>query len=153
MNTRRMIMPVLLLAIAAALAACSSDDGAASCDDVDLENVWVRLPAGENTALYFDATNGGDAEVVVVSATSDIATRYELHETEMVEGQMEMKAVPDQQVPVPAGETVSFEPGGLHVMVMGLTADLQEGDAVDFTIGFDADCAIDVEAPVEAFTQ
>jgi copper(I)-binding protein len=148
-----MILPVLLLAIAAAVAACSSDDGAASCDEVDLENAWVRLPAGENTAFYFDASNGGDAEVAVVSATSDIATRYALHETEMVDGQMEMKAVPDQQVAVPAGETVSFEPGGLHVMIMGLTTDLQEGDSVDFTIGFDADCSIDVEAPVEAFTQ
>ena len=71
----------------------------------------------------------------------------------MVEGKMEMKPVEGQQVPVPAGATVSFEPGGLHVMVMGLTTDLQEGDEVDFTLTFAAECTKEITAPVEAFTQ
>jgi copper(I)-binding protein len=77
----------------------------------------------------------------------------ELHETEMVEGKMEMQPVEGQEVPIPAGTTVSFETGGLHVMVMGLTGDLQEGDEVDFTLTFSGDCVKEITAPVEAFTQ
>jgi hypothetical protein len=153
MNAKRITLPVLLLAFALVATACSSDDSGGGCNDIDVENAWLRLPPGENTALYFDVSNGGDTDTALVSASSDIAGMYELHETEMVEGKMEMKAVEGQQVPVPAGATVSFEPGGLHVMVMGLTTDLKEGDEVDFSLTFSDECAKDITAPVQAFTQ
>jgi hypothetical protein len=153
MNARRITLPVLLLAFALVATACSSDDSGGGCNDIDVENAWLRLPPGENTALYFDVSNGGGTDTALVSASSDIAGMYELHETEMVEGKMEMKPVEGQQVPVPAGATVSFEPGGLHVMVMGLTTDLKEGDEVDFTLTFGAECTKEITAPVEAFTQ
>ena len=152
-NARRIALPVLLLAFALMAAACSSDDSGGGCDDIDVENAWLRLPPGENTALYFDAANSGETDSALTGASSDIANMYELHETEMVEGKMEMQPVEGQEVPIPAGTTVSFEPGGLHVMVMGLTGDLQEGDEVDFTLTFSGDCVKEITAPVEAFTQ
>lgn len=153
MNARRITLPVLLLAFALVATACSSDDSGGGCNDIDVENAWLRLPPGENTALYFDVSNGGGTDTALVSASSDIAGMYELHETEMVEGKMEMKPVEGQAVPIPAGATVRFEPGSLHVMVMGLTGDLQEGDEVDFTLTFSDDCVKEITAPVEAFTQ
>jgi copper(I)-binding protein len=150
---QRFVLAVLVLALAVAAAACSTDEAAGECADIAVENAWVRLPPGENTAFYFDATNGGDADSALIGASSEIAGTVELHETEMVEGKMEMKPVPNQQVPLPVGETVSFEPGGLHVMVMGLTTDLKEGDEVDFSLTFSDECTKDIKAPVEAFTQ
>ena len=59
MNARRITLPVLLLAFALVATACSSDDSGGGCNDIDVENAWLRLPPGENTALYFDVSNGG----------------------------------------------------------------------------------------------
>jgi copper(I)-binding protein len=142
----------LLLALGLVLGACSSsDDTAANCNDVAIENPWVRLPAGENTALYFDAVNEGSAEAAIVGASTEAAAAVELHETRAVDGVMEMEPVADQRVPIAGGETVSFEPGGLHVMVMGVT-DLEEGQEVAFTIEFDGECTVTIDAPVHADT-
>lgn len=152
MNQKRLTLPVLLLAFGLVFAACSSDDAATGCDDVAVENAWVRLPAGENTALYFEVTNSGAAETAIVAASTEIAGTAELHETRAVEGQMQMSPVADQRVLVAAGETVSFEPGGLHVMMMGVSADLEDGQDVAFVIEFDGDCTLELDAPVRADT-
>ena len=39
----------------------------------------------------------------------------------MVDGVLEMQPLDPQRIELPAGETVVLEPGGLHVMAMGLT--------------------------------
>ncbi|HZJ48037.1 MAG TPA: copper chaperone PCu(A)C [Acidimicrobiia bacterium] len=80
----------------------------------------MRLPPADTTALYMDITNKGDAAFVVTSATSDFASTYELHESKMADGQMVMEKVPSQEIPIAAGETVRLEPGGLHVMAIGI---------------------------------
>ena len=151
-HQKRAMLPLLVLAIGLVLTACSSDDTATDCSDVAIENAWIRLPAAENTALYFDATNNGDGEAAIVAASTDVANMVELHETREVEGQMEMQPVADQRVPIPAGETVGFEPGGLHVMMMGVSADLEEGQEVAVTIEFEDGCTVAIEAPVQAAT-
>ena len=57
-----------------------------------------------------------------------------------------MKAVPS--VDIPAGGKVTFAPGGLHLMVMGLKAPIKAGDSVEMVLTFDR--AGVVKTPFEA---
>jgi len=148
MKNRFAFIAVLALALSLVGAACSSSSDSA-CDAVKIENAWVRLPPGPNTALYMDITNTGDASVALTAADSDFATTYELHESKMSDGQMVMEKVPGQEIPVAAGGTTSLEPGGLHVMAIDIQEPLAVGDEKTFTLTFTGDCSKEVTAQVE----
>jgi copper(I)-binding protein len=52
------------------------------------------------------------------------------------------------QVKVPAGATVPFAPGGYHVMLMGVTAELKAGDKVLLQLSFQNAGVVKVSAEV-----
>jgi len=92
----------------------------------------VPLPSGSNAAVYFQLENSTDHEVELVGAESDIA-EAEIHQTIMSEGLMQM--APVDQITIAPGETVSFAPGGFHVMLMNVPA-LELGQKVKVTLLF-----------------
>ncbi len=81
-----------------------------------------------------------------MSATSDAAKVVELHETRNEGGVMTMR--PLSRFPLPAGGTLEMKPGGYHVMLLGLTRDLHQGDTVKVTLTFEKAAPLTVEAPV-----
>ena len=101
-----------------------------ACDDLEAIGAFVRLPPAENTAVYVELTNNGSTDTALTGASADFAADYELHEMADVDGVLEMQPIDPQRIELPAGETVLLEPGGLHVMAMGLTTELAEGDVV-----------------------
>jgi hypothetical protein len=44
---------------------------------------------------------------------------------------------PVESITIPAGAEIRFEPGGLHVMIMGLESSLVSGDTVRLSLEFD----------------
>jgi len=157
-RTPRAALSVLLtLLLAGFLVACgddggeSADGGTSACDQVEAVGAFVRLPPDENTAVYVELTNDGDADTALVGASADFADTFELHE--MVaddDGVMTMQPVEGQRIDLPAGETVVLEPGGLHVMALGVNTELAEGDVVPVTLDFDGGCTVTVDAEVRA---
>jgi copper(I)-binding protein len=120
---------VAFSALAAILAACASANG-----QLQVADVWARPGlAGGNSAAYFVIENGTGSDDTLLSASSDVAGAVELHMTMMENGNMQME--PQQEVPVQAGNT-EFEPGGLHVMLIGLNRDLNPGDTFSLTLDF-----------------
>ena len=69
-----------------------------------------------------------------------------LHETTVQQGQSRMR--PREQLAVPAGQTVKLEPGGLHVMLHGLTQPLSVGQTVPLVITFSGGATLQVAAIV-----
>ena len=67
---------------------------------------------------------------------------------------MRMSAV--KRLDLPAGRSVVLEPGGYHVMLMGLKAQAREGDRIPVTLTFEDKAGkrftVDVQAPVRALT-
>jgi periplasmic copper chaperone A len=61
---------------------------------------------------------------------------------------MEMRQV--GQIDLPAGETVSLEPGGLHVMLLELPQPLEEGSTVELTLTFETGDPQTVDAEVRS---
>ena len=94
----------------------------------------IRLlpPGTPNTSAYFQIENKGSKDVFLVGASSEISDTLELH-NHIMKGEV-MKMVQQEQVRIPAGESVSFEPGGLHVMVFGLKAPLSEKQKVTINL-------------------
>lgn len=118
---------------------------------------WVRVaivPEGSdapdappvNSAAYLvlrNATGEADALVAVAAAVSDTA---EIHTVTMTDGVMRMRAV--DSVPLPAGGEAVLEPGGYHVMLIGLRGPLVEGDTVALRLSLRSGRTLDVAAPV-----
>ena len=148
MRNRYAIVAALAVAVSLVGAACSSSSDDA-CDGVKIENAWVRLPPGPNTALYMDITNTSAESFALSSASSDFAATYELHESKMSDGQMIMEKVPGQEIPIAPGTTTKLEPGGLHVMAIDIQEPLSVGDEKTFTLTFTNECSKAITAPVE----
>lgn len=114
--------------------------------DIEIQNPWARASAGmaKTGAAFMDITNDGAADRVV-GASANVSEVAELH-THIRDGDvMKMRRV--DAIDVPAGETVRLQPGGLHVMFMGLAAPLVEGETFPLTLMFEkaGDVTIDVE--------
>jgi copper(I)-binding protein len=72
-----------------------------------------------------------------------------MSQEKMAEGNMAMQMVKQDNIPVAAGETITFKPGSLHVMLIGLNKDLKEGDTITLTLMFEQAGEITLEVPVE----
>ncbi|OGN45193.1 MAG: hypothetical protein A2623_11030 [Caulobacterales bacterium RIFCSPHIGHO2_01_FULL_70_19] len=127
-------LPVLLV-----LAACGSGDGGkggAAAEPVAVGDAWCRpTPNGRlMTGCYLTMTARADDRLVAVTATG--AGRVELHETRMESGMMMMRPM-ENGLSLPEGRLIELEPGGDHIMVMGLTGPLEEGDSLELTLDFE----------------
>ena len=136
---------VLAAAVAAAPAALAQ---------VAVSDAWVRGTTASQKATGAFMQLRSAYDVSLVSASSPVAGVVEIHEMKMEGGVMRMSAI--SALPLPAGKTVELKPGGYHVMLMALRAQLKEGDAVPVTLTFkDKDgreSAVVVNAPVRALT-
>jgi copper(I)-binding protein len=122
----------IFAALAVLLAACGASAGS---EALQVSNVWTRPAlAGGNGAVFFVVDNPG-ADDALLSAASEVAGAVELHMTVMQDGNMQMMQM--QEVALPSGKT-AFEPGGLHVMLIGLKSDLKAGDTFTVTLDFKA---------------
>lgn len=128
------------------LLAMSGAAAIAETATVTVSDAYVRsMPPGRTiTAAFFEVSNQGKSACHMVSAESDIAERVELHTHIHEDGLMKMREVPS--VELPAGKTVSFKPGGLHIMLYGVKP-LKHGDIVQMTLRFKecADLTVDAE--------
>ena len=97
--------------------------------------------------VYLTIANEGEQSDELVGATTDRASAAEVHEM-MVEDEVGHMMPVDGPVVIPAGETVTLEPGGLHLMLIGLTDDIRLGDTFEVTLTF-ADAG-EVTVPVTA---
>lgn len=104
---------------------------------------------GTNGAVYMTIENQGDEADRLLAAETEIAEAVELHNVNMVEGVMQMRPV-DGGIEIPAGDsaTVVLEPGGLHVMLIGLSQSLEIGDSFDVELEFENAGSITVDVEV-----
>lgn len=94
--------------------------------------VRVLPPGSPNTAAFMQLTNDGSAELALVAVETDVAARAELHTHQLVDGVAQMRQV--AQIALPAGQTVSLQPGGLHIMLLDLKAPLKADEQVALTL-------------------
>lgn len=115
-----------------ALAALAGLFSLSAFAEVSVAEPWVRatVPAQKATGAFMQLKSDADARLVAVA--SPVAGVVEIHEMVMDKDVMKMSPVPALELP--AGQAVELKPGGYHVMLMGLKAQVKEGDQVPLTL-------------------
>jgi copper(I)-binding protein len=129
----------LILSTAGALAATFKSDS------ILVEDPWSRAtPGGAKVgAGFLTIKNEGKTEDRLISATSPIAARAEIHETKMENDMMTMRPV-SGGIAIPPGGSVALAPQGYHLMFADLAAPLKEGERFKATLTFEHAGAVEV---------
>lgn len=129
--TRRLLLGSPLLLAASAAAARDVTLG-----DLQISRAWSRAAgANANGVGFMTIRNAGSQPDRLLSATTAAARLVELHNHIRDGDVMRMRPVAD--IPVLPGQTVQLRPGGLHVMLIGLTAPLTRGASIPLTLRFE----------------
>lgn len=126
--------------------ACSSGS-----DGVSVDDAWGRPTAGgTNVAAFYGViTNDSDVQERLVSAASSRCDVTQIHLSTLVDGVMSMAEADRDVLVMDPGESLVLEPGGLHLMCMGLDAALVVGETADATLTFETAGEVDVAVEVE----
>jgi len=137
-------LSAILLAATTMLAGCNQQE-----DSLRVDEGWVRLAAapGRPAAAYF-TIHGGDADTRLLSVTTDVAIRSEMHDTTNEGGVMKM--APIDGLDVPADSTIKFAPGGKHLMLFDLNPGIQPNKYVGLVFTFANGERIEYDAIVRA---
>jgi copper(I)-binding protein len=116
-----------------------------------IEHPWSRAtPKGASVgAGYLIIENRGAIADRLISVSSAISERGEIHEMAVTDGVMRMRPLA-KGVEIAPGMTAKIEPGGLHIMFPGLKRPLEKGERFKATLNFEKAGAVEVEFVVEA---
>lgn len=139
---QRLAVPV---ALAATLAACRADPPSASATlgQLHLRHGFAYEPITlASGAAYVEITNRGAEADTLVDATSPLAAMTMFHGGSMTSM---------TSVVIPGGATVSFAPGGAHIMLTSLSAMPKPGDSLQLTLTFARAGSVTLELPVRKY--
>jgi len=102
--------------------------------EIMVEEAWARLPppVADTAAAYMTIRNHGDQDVEITGIKSKVAERLEFHAMTMHDGMMHMEKM--EKVVIPAHSGISFDPGGNHLMLIGLQRTLEAGEHLMITL-------------------
>jgi len=137
---KRILMTVIFGALL--LSACSAGD-------IEVHEPWARAALqGENSAVYLMLHNHSNQADELIGVSSEVAEAVEVHLSQMgANGEMQMS--PQTSVPLAAGEEVMFQPGGYHIMLVGIKQDLKVGEHFRVVLHFKTHADITVDVAVQ----
>ena len=131
------------------LALATAAPALAETGSVEVNKAWARAtPGGAKTAaLYMTLVNKGTAEDRLVSVSTPVAGKAEVHSTTTENGVMHM--APVAALVVKPGTPTVLKPGGYHVMLMDLKGPLVAGKTFVITLTFEKAGKVDTTVTVE----
>ena len=104
--------------------------------EIQVLNATARttLPGMPSSAAYMTIRNNGKKQVQVLSVSSPVAKKTEIHTTVMNDGMMKMQRV--DNLSIQPGEGLELKPGSYHVMLMGLEKTIEPTTQVPITMTF-----------------
>jgi len=127
--------------------ACLAAFPAAALADVTVTDPWARasILVSRPGAAYL--TLRSDADDRLLSATTPVADHVMIHASETGADAV-TRMIHLDVLDLPAGQTVRFAPGGMHLMLMDLADKLAEGERFPLTLTFERAGGITVDVPV-----
>lgn len=159
LSTFRFLLPVQKAAAitSSALVLCASlmfaSQAAAhgfTAGDLEIGHPHVLAPAAsaKSAAGYLTIANQGQDADRLIGVEIPSVKHSELHTTTHgADGVARMGHV--DAIEIPSGETVALERGGMHIMLMGLTDPLTEGQMIPATLIFERAGRVEVEFSVD----
>lgn len=126
---------------------------ACTADDLVIKNAYVlALPSDQhNTAAYLDIENKCTESMKLRGASSPVADKAQLHETQMKKNVAKMHKV--GSVTLAPQSTTSFTSGGMHIMIFGLGEALTTGQTLPLTLEFENGISKSIDLPVRDLRQ
>ena len=111
---------------------------------------YVRgLPPGQaNTAAFMTLGNAGDKPLRIIAVKTDAAAAAEIHESSNSNGMMRMQRL--DELELEAGASVKLQPGGKHLMLLGLRQVLAEGNTVTLQFQLSSGQQFEASMPVRS---
>ena len=115
---------------------------------ITVSRAWARptIGASATTAGYVTLRNSGSKPDRLVAAQSELASAIEIHMHVMDGDIARMRRVDD--VAIAPGQSAEFNPGGLHLMVLGLKRPLKAGETLPLKLTFQTAGVLAVNAVV-----
>jgi len=115
---------------------------------LEIESAWVRMPppVSDTAAGYMVIKNTSEQKTFVESISSSVSESTEFHSMVIHEGMMHMNKM--ENVVIKPGESLVFDVGGNHLMLIDLKKVLRAGDKVTFTIKTRDNIAYEMDAEV-----
>lgn len=130
MKDLRVSLILAMIAIAL-LSSCQSNERGIKANEV-----WAKPGIkGGNGAVYLVLHNDTSQADELVGASSEIAQIVELHKSE-VDAQGVMRMLKQDTISLPANGKIMLQPGGYHIMLIGLKRDLRAGDTFQVVLKF-----------------
>lgn len=169
MRTARAAAVATVLGLALLVGGCGSDSSPtasgpspsfahAAAKQLSLTDGWASSPAGSDmssmpgmdmsaeSAAYATITNDGTTADALVGVSTPAASSATLHNTVTKKSAGTMVSV--RSIPIPAGGHVTLQPGGYHVMLMGLKGDFKVGSTITMTWTFESGARLTTTFPV-----
>jgi copper(I)-binding protein len=117
---------------------------------IEVKNAYIKPtpPGTQNTAAYFILENKSHNTTTLIDATSDSAEIIQIHEHIMSNGLMKMQHV-KTGINIPSNTSIVLEPGGYHIMFIGVKNSIKEGDSVKLSLLFSDGKSINVVLPAQ----
>lgn len=119
-----------------------------AADEVHVNDPYVRaVPAMmKNSAAFMSLHNTGGIDHAIVAASTPSAEVVELHTHTQDGDVMRMRRI--DEIMLKAGDTTVLQPGGLHIMLLGLTGPLNPETSIDLELTFADGSRKAVVAPI-----
>ncbi|MEQ9265739.1 MAG: copper chaperone PCu(A)C [Balneolaceae bacterium] len=118
-------------------------------NSIEVTDGWARPgKSGMMTAAYFTISNGTNQADTLIGVSTDVTENAQIHRSyETEDGLMGMEHQPF--VPISSGTHVEFKPGGLHIMIIQPTMDLNEGDSLLLGLIFSSTKTEKIKVPIQ----
>ena len=115
-----------------------------------VDGAWVRASIGDSrvSAAYLSIANRGESADRLVGVAAERAGHAMIHWSVVVDGVTKMRHV--DAVEIPPGGSIRLEPGGLHVMLMGVSSRLDAGERISLTLVFERAGEVELSVPVRS---
>ncbi|MCQ1059169.1 copper chaperone PCu(A)C [Photobacterium sp. DNB23_23_1] len=120
--------------------------------DLYIDHPWSKQvpPTSQVAAAFFNIMNHSNNGDELISASSPIAGKTELHAHMHEDGMMKMREV--EKIDIPANDSQALKPGGYHIMFFNLKEVPQLGESFPLTLNFKHAGTVKVEVKVEEAT-
>ncbi|WP_373976295.1 copper chaperone PCu(A)C [Chitinibacter sp. SCUT-21] len=121
-----------------------------SVGQLEIKHPWAResASAASNAGVFMVIHSAADDQLL--QASSDAASKVEIHEMKMSDGVMKMR--PINAVTLPKGGVTKLAPGSYHIMLLGLKKPLKKGERFPMTLTFAKAGKTTVDVKVEDMT-
>ena len=131
--------------------ACALFAAVPASAEIQIEDAYARSasPMAKSGAAFLVIRDSEGSADRLINVSSDAAARTELHTHIAGEGGVMRMVHVEEGFELPQGGAITMQRGGQHVMLMGLTAPMEQGETVSITLTFEKAGDVVVDVPVD----